>query len=179
MSWFLTFNRYFSDQVNEFKKTTQSFLVHFPFGLHQIWVSFVSSIIVVPPNLLIDILFRKSRNKPNKVHPLTCSGKNNSGFFACFKLHTWSSKGSSSKSTDVSKVNLHLDSSSPSADNKSLCYHGDEHRWSIATWNSSFNSSEFKRPMTDATFCDDSSLRSNKVSSRLCGRAHKIQGCWY
>ena len=71
----------------------------FTFGLHQIWVSFVSSLIVVPPNLLIDFLFRKSRPRPNRVHPITCKPKSTSGFFACFRLHTWSHKINTSKAT--------------------------------------------------------------------------------
>ena len=132
----------------------------FSFGLHQIWVSFVSSIIVVPPNLLIDFLFRKSRYKPNKVHPLPCQRKGNSGFFACFKLHTWSGKGNQTKAArdenGYSDQGVDFDSSN----NKHIDNHGDKPRWSIATWASGSSSSEMKRPATEAPFCDDGSFGS-------------------
>lgn len=39
----------------------------FQFNTFQLWVSFVGSLIVIPPSMIIDHLFRKSKPKPSKV----------------------------------------------------------------------------------------------------------------
>ncbi len=55
------------------------------FGVHQLWVSFASSMVVIPVNVLIDQLFRKSIPKPNKV-----DAKNeNKSLFSKFKISAW------------------------------------------------------------------------------------------
>ena len=112
----------------------------FTFGLHQIWVSFVSSIIVVPPNLLIDFLFRKSRPRPNRVHPITCKGNSTSGFFACFRLHAWSQKINSKALSETNSTQSLANSPDPSPHCSSAMDNNNSGRFSIQSSSSDVKS---------------------------------------
>lgn len=47
----------------------------FKFNTFQLWVSFVGSLIVIPPSMMIDHLFRKSKPKPSKVDAMKVAMK--------------------------------------------------------------------------------------------------------
>ena len=73
----------------------------FQFALHQLWVSLASSMIILPVNLLIDQIFRRSVPKSQKIIP----GIDNMKVFGNIRLRSWFNKSTEIAATKETENN--------------------------------------------------------------------------